>query len=615
MNSDDEAIQTLLDSNNSAGFSVDQNQAWEKVWKELIAPLIREKLATRAGVVAGSSPDSPGVTLLDMKNNAYTYESYPYALLRKLQRVYARFDLDAFLEDRSASDYVNNLDQEHNALSLEIRNTQASAKVAVDFIDAFERMYPSLGNQAKAMRVAIEGAKTKADDLQRVFSDAAFKSTLHQRIRGIHYQIQQDWGTFARRVKRPLYAFVGALIIALAMHVWIGFWTGTNAASLLIAWSGLVAFAAYRGGRNKVIEKKSRFLRQIAVFDPSDILAQTKLLPFKTIWSSTADSASLTNKAYENVIEDSDSGTSGAKYNGGEVVLDTTGPVIWVAALFALLVSSPPLASVSLTGSAGAPLFDVDGRAGNGACLFARGHIVWPGPVDLMVMAKGKNAETAVVRIPSNRLARVEMMSAAAANARPYRSTVAEGGCDGVTTPQPRSDASMVLVSQTRTPDKGVLLVPFVSPDAAPIKCEFSPGDKGVEVPEPYAPILKRLGARLKACAASAGRYPTIDVRGFSSNVKFKGTCDTNAKNWDLAEARRTNVLRALGYDPSSKGAFNVTHGAGNRWQGFDHMNDFASVAGPEEGGREAGDLSQRVEIWFDDLAGCKTNEVAFVRN
>jgi len=593
--------------------------AWAIAWRKLVAPYIREtreRRASRATVSGGAAPkpDTPGVQLHELADDVYAYVSRPNGALRQAAMLFNRFGLEAFVEDRSAFEYSSNLQQEMVAFVAENRQSSENIAKAIRLLDSMESIFESKRltaqvSQIASIRKALRASKAMTDEAASIFDDQGFKTRLLDRCRARHARIQSAWGTWPRRIKKPILALLVGLGATLLLQSWIGLWTGVNALVVLVAWSACVAVTRYYGSRNEIIASKDKDISVIASFDPRLALYAKLETTWETIWLSEnpAEIVKLATLAYTNVTGRSQSSPN---YRGSDATVANKALVIaaYTGLILALLI--PPVTSFGTLPSV--PVFAVDRALSDRICTLTRGYLLWPGPLWAVVAPDGENTGSpGLTLVPLSQTSRLVRTT-------PSQSIGAGASCGSAPQTSSASAGSVTFISNMRGADRGVLVVPFLH--TAQVPCGFddpearSKAIQGVEVEPGYKEVLLRLGRRLRECASRDPNVkPVLDIRGFSSEADFAGSCSssTKSKNLTLAETRRQRVWELLdGLDHSGNPlpeAFTVfPPRTQQRWSSLEHMHDFSSIREiGNDDSKTKGDLTQRVEVWFETLGAC----------
>ena len=271
----------------SIAMAHDVQCAWLDFWDIHLSQLVRERADAQNSGVTGNKPDSPGVEIWELGESKYRYEPYPYDLIRATRRVFARFNLEAFLEDRTFSDYRNHLDQEWRSLLEESGDYLRKADAAIDLLDKLtistativgRRVLPLVGAHCEAVSNAMKqiGDIKKAVALARVqaecieyLRDSGFTARIYEELRVLHTMLQSRWGTWSRRIRKPTLCMFGFALFAAVFCVAISGVMPSEFLPLIIGTSPLVAFgAAYYGGRQKQDASIERVISKLAIFHP-----------------------------------------------------------------------------------------------------------------------------------------------------------------------------------------------------------------------------------------------------------------------------------------------------------------------------------------------------------
>ena len=292
--------------------------------------------------------------------------------------------------------------------------------------------------------------------------------------------------------------------------------------------------------------------------------------------------------------------------------------LVWVSAGITLCVL------VVLFFAGGDRRVDVDAMGPSGLCRLTTGYIVWPGPGDVLVLMPLQEPgwhRFQLTSIPASHVASIAS----------HRQSLAS--CDAVV----RSDggpsdivpSTMNFYQQGVARERMALNIPFAakrtlsarSPDPA-ISCDLGPA-QALLSPE-MSSMLRRLGDGLRACGNRAGGPSVIDVRGFTSSVRFDGSCarQSDAKNLELAELRRNRVLHAMfgkgefvgNYPPSwhweADGVI-VRPDGPKRFESMDHLLDLSAL---RDDGLSERYLTQRAEVLVLSAGGCEAASLLTVQ-
>jgi hypothetical protein len=692
------------------------HREWHGAWVDHLALIVEEYQDT-----PGTLVDTPGVEFWELATAKYSYEACPQAALRKMRRLFRRFRIESFVENRSYADYRNVVEQELREVDEESRSTRLQIADATHTLESLlTHLKPYLdratvenaSEQVRGMLKALETARVQILAIDNVLQDKRFQAHLFELLRKLHEEVQERWGTWPRRLNTPLVWMLAFFLIAAGLYALTGAATGSQILLPAAALLPLCAFAiVYYSGRNSVLKLIEECVRHLAVYDPEpprrksllsrvwlalrqkasqfgrrcdawakkllsrsavavpNNWSQALLASFKenfrkalgsaslrtakafikpevevmtlapkpaisiglrkpTIWHGDGDLAlqEMYQKTYTAVVDRhrwSLAGIPGASsYQSPDAKVRYRGWVLaGVGVLAAVLVI--PLRAFITHGKL--PTFAVDSATAGGVCRIARGYVLWPGPIEVVLLEDSK-----LTMIPRDRVARISMWSTTPPGppceetiAPPVMDAKKKGSSDSRSTAaaeldSPGAFANLYLISNVKGPDRGVLVVPFPTPPLS-IHCGFTMGQSGVAVETSMIPVLKRVGSALQECGRS-GRSPIIDVRGFASSIKFTCPGDKDS-NLDLAHARRSNVLSAMfekrrrekgDQSPWRPSQVTIQPSAAERWTSLQHMNDFSLVGdlpeivhgGTEETVRGA-NVSQRVEVWFHDLGTC----------
>lgn len=259
----------------------------------------------------------------------------------------------------------------------------------------------------------------------------------------------------------------------------------------------------------------------------------------------------------------------------------------------------------------------------DGLCALTEGYVVWPGPGDMLLLKTGGDWNPGGwrwVRISANEISAVEGHSGATQS------------CDSLAKTKPSAAVSgpINFYQAGATKERAMIVVPFAAEEgasrsggeSAAIACKLGP--KQAPLSRALGDMLRRLGDGLKQCGSRAGGPAIIDVRGFSSSVKFDGECapQSDAKNLELAELRRNRVLHAMfgnggfsGEYPESwqwktEGVLIQPNGP-KRFTSLAHLEDFTAL---RDEGTSDRYLTQRAEVWVMSAGGCATRSLLPVR-
>jgi hypothetical protein len=598
-------------------------RAWDRLWNSKISGLIREEVR-RGGADAAESPprntgseraakkpkrrkgepaettnDTPAVKWEELERNIYDFKPYPYALIRHTRRLFARFSVEAFLEDRSFGDYRNQFSQEMVALVAEAESTQRLAEKLINYLEALTScLGESGGLSLLGMRKALERVREQAEAVL-LFKDRGFAARLFERLRILHFGVQKAWGTWPRRVLWPALWAISGVLFAAVLNAWVGLVYGTGLFFRLALIIPILGFgASYFGARSRVTEKISKVSSLLAAFDPeptSDGLSAREY----TIWQGN-EILEKKIKAYNLVYNDGPNASGDRAFATHDVKISNAG---WVAALAVLGGAFVLIPAIGLLCSGGVPTYSVDISTPLGLCEYARGRLLWPGPQEILIWPKEKDWR--IARIPRNRISGITRYT-------DENSNESFPNCSQLGKAQASTSANLTFVSNGVGGHRGVVTIPFVRP-RNPIDCNIQADVDGVKVsPSVYEYTLRRLGDALSRCKA------TVDVRGFASMVEFKGCRQSSDdENRQLADERRLSVLRALGFQTASVQSLSsrgirLKPLAISRWSSYQHMRDFDSVNDLDSSKtkNDVADLSQRVEIWIDDFGDCSAADI-----
>ena len=295
----------------------DIQDAWADFWDVHVSQLIREKpqispppaatvvnsaheasttVSVSEGPISESVLDSPGVDLHEIAGDRYAYEPYPYDLIRAMRRVFARFNTEAFVEDRTFPDYRNHLDQEWIALYEEAREfakranetglvlKEIDSKFVVYQADDRYRSAPypdwqKVRKQLAEMICAIQEAEAQIEQVGRLH-DSGYTARIFEKLRVLHVDVQSGWGTWARQVKEPALTGAKWTIFSLAIYVCIAhafptyFWFSLCALLPFLAFGE--RYFAGRAGQDKEI---NAVIKQLAIFHPEPAQSDDTTLP------------------------------------------------------------------------------------------------------------------------------------------------------------------------------------------------------------------------------------------------------------------------------------------------------------------------------------------------
>ena len=581
-------------------------RAWKDFWDIHLSTLIREIATNRhAGEGTQNSTqeaDSPGVDFWELCEDRYEYEPYPYGLIRAMRRVFSRFNLEAFVEDRTFPDYRNHLNQELDAVLVEAKDFYSRALKAITLLGALRNKVNLLVNNAglaakvakqiDEMVDAIE--KTKAQiAVVETLRDSGFTARIFEKLRVLHTNIQSQWGTWARRVKIPCLQFLKYFALALAMYVALGIGMPTEFWLLICGALPLLAFGesyySSRGEQNEGIRETTAML---AIFHPEPAIetlhtveGKSDLDDFKaqtgepgiaarryTLWFAKVPKSGskileqyrkhmddLQNRSYERLMG------KRAKPEREEIAFQPTDIEVtsdswhkWLRGVVwgCLLLVAALWCYAPLT-------FAVESKVSDGTCVVAEGSILWAGPWEVIV----HNSNGGFTIIPRDQVARIAAVHNTtqtpvdAQKERASRSVSPDSGIERTGTgiscaTKSRSSAvapaivtTVINVSGSQAAHKGVLVIPFPQDENNKIPCKGNlTKHLGAKVPLALTGVLANVSNAMKACSAADGSPPRIDVRGFASSLDFDQSCGIASpeRNAELAEARRSSVLLAL---------------------------------------------------------------------
>ena len=219
------------------------HDAWRDFWERHVSQLIREGQSEDPSQVADANGqdkvnqrfelDSPGVDLYELALAQYDYQPYPYGLIRAMRRVFARFNIEAFVEDRTFADYRNHLDQEWAALYEEARDFTTRAHGAREVLEAMDKRLQDCGaqpqkteeassdnvrQQIEKMLYAIQDAEAQIEQVARLH-DSGYTARIFEKLRELHTEVQSAWGTWARQVREPAIRSLNWVVPSLAIYV------------------------------------------------------------------------------------------------------------------------------------------------------------------------------------------------------------------------------------------------------------------------------------------------------------------------------------------------------------------------------------------------------------
>ena len=586
--------------------------AWKDLWENCVSTLIRELSitnppdnATAAGL---QTSDSPGVDLWKLGKSPYQYEPYPYVLVRAMRRIFSRFNLEAFLEDRTFPDYRNHLNQEWDALLVESKDFFVRAEAA---IIALGKLRLSISERSSLNKIAtsvIEQLDDMVDAIERTkaqiavvesLRDKGFTARIFEMLRELHGEIQSQWGTWARRIKTPSLWFLITFLLAVIAYAVLAASVPTQLWLILCVPLPLLSFGwQYYLGRSKQDASIRKKIARLAIFhpEPAAKLTSRKLVnsiyqPISgeegiaarryTLWYPNALKSGresleqfrlrmvdLCNRSYARTM-----GITPKPYDEEaafqpidiKVSSKTWG---WSLLLLSIVVVATLGFRICMSSAQWPPSFAVESKVSDGTCVIATGQILWPGPWEVVTYNKG----IGVTVVPRDQVVRVAPMveNAIEAMCAAFNSGAGSGVAAGSDTASQRTGSgvscankagaaviapasqTMIHLSGSHGAFKGYLTIPFPQNENEKIPCT---GDltkhPGAKVSSAMQEVLAKVSKAISSCRAPDGRLPKIDVRGFASSLDFDQSCgiDSTMRNLQLAEARRASVLSAMSSD------------------------------------------------------------------
>jgi hypothetical protein len=562
------------------------NQKWQQLWSDEIALLIRT--SDQKAVSFKSWRELTGRV-----NPLPTLVPWLDGCMRQTRRLFALVAREPMVEERTFSDYRLSLEQRVEGLQSEVSSVLKGISLANGFLMQVKRGIPNgrVAPGIDALLKVLAQVEVQAKALQESVGAPTFKSELADGLRPLWRYVDNRFGTWQRRVKPPVVELLWSLLIVALFYIIVGAFLPTIWILL-----PLISIALWR--------TLSKYWNTRFVLDQAIRKARNKLAPLRadgddptgaSVWTLKADHerpafvsivrvqvASLSSDLPKDKTgEEAD--TDKSKWRHATEALGKIGAVI-LALLVTGLVMTLLVVGLKVT-----PRYAVIGASsGQAECTLTVGSIVWPGPGQLLLLEGGWLGHFNVVS--QSRISRIAPEGSAPERCRSAPNASLELHSTIVDYPN--------LVERNR-----VLAVPiFPNPVHCPAPLNTGISDQGKE-------MIKRLGRAIISCSAPLHAV-RVDVRGFASSKEFAHCKPTNDLNLELAEKRRTDVIRELRKAvQDAPEDLEIEYGdLGPRWRDSDEMHQNAFISDQENGElkKDRERLTRYVEVEIRDAASCE---------
>jgi hypothetical protein len=459
----------------------------------------------------------------------------------------------------------------------------------------------------------------RIEELLRTLADQDTRYALYEAAFKVHTEVQGRWGTWTRRVRKPIGDAVVMFAFLLILYRTLGGYLPLEPLFFLVFAIAAMQFAlSYRASEDQIRSRSSQLNNLLRPLLPqSDAHAAGFSDNF---W--TADPKAIMKGVRQKLLKQS--GLTPVKASHGTPTLAGSAEVAqprggvrraltWLLAAVRDILSVPVKVLVFALGMYAFPALvwtflrppEVYVTVAEGrTCTDVLGHIAWPGPTGLVLRSSANAFD----------LSKHVSLDAARVLAVHY-------GAPGPTACQDVSPMHLTLGSSTTTyvigepsieklENRSTILIPF---PVGKIACNADLEKHPAARPDkPYNKSLKEIAKLLVSCS-NAKFKPIIDVRGYASSSQFecqqKGLVED--RNEELADRRRKSVLAIMAQaEPDFTSRVEVHRLEGPRWRENEKVRQtslelFDRVVGDRSPEKQREYLSRHVELEVIYIGDC----------
>jgi hypothetical protein len=555
---------------------------WLRLWTGLFATLLAEDDGTVLEVKTLKAMVDPNpIKPVAVVSHMPTVE-------RSVRRLLGCIRLERMMEERTLADYRSEVENRFRQVHEEAETWLPLAIAAVKGIDACEVGLSSfVGGGNSGAQGTVSWAETMIANMSRIksgllasidtlklfesqFGEPAKEFAFIDSLRPTWIKVNQDFGTWVRRLKPALLLLAAGSLVAIAMYMIIGMFVPTPL--ILVMLFGFVAIASiarYFKTRERIEKEIEGVSKRFSDLDP----------PAGGFWTGEQTQLKVMVDSEKGRVDQSDDGggssaqgqrKQGRNTKGRLDDLDFIYKTLLVLVLLLLIYSFVSVASIR--GAGLAPVFTAfSGSDAHGStCSMARGVVQWAGPGRVILHHKVGSERVLSFLDPSGMTGLsnsgrwrscaepAEATSTGVDTSDGIASTETDQGAGEHADRDADADADSDEGSVVGVGSGGafaseaskLIIVPFIGKVESGCRGEFTgdgaiPDSTGMRAIRLISDALSRCGSRDSISSTS----PAIDVQGFSSSKEFNcGSIQADGDpNLRLAEHRRTVVLQALG--------------------------------------------------------------------